>query len=100
MLAAAPQPVRLANGLVVWLQSTLQLRRGATPAVASPPAAVVEPAQAPAAAATLAEHDHRLVLDTLQRCGGNVSKAARALGVSRGLLYRRLAALRGAAAAG
>lgn len=96
----APQPVRLANGLVVWLQSTLQLRRGATPAVASPPAAVVEPAQAPAAAATLAEHDHRLVLDTLQRCGGNVSKAARALGVSRGLLYRRLAALRGAAAAG
>jgi len=88
----AAQPVRLANGLEVWLQSSLQLQRGAgappPPAVTAPP----PPAQEPEP--TLAEHDHRLVLETLQRCGGNVSRAARTLGVSRGLLYRRLAALR------
>jgi transcriptional regulator of acetoin/glycerol metabolism len=30
------------------------------------------------------------VHDTLTRCHGNVAKAARLLGVSRGLLYRRL----------
>ncbi len=53
------------------------------------------PAPATDHAATLAEHDHRLVLQALARNGGNVSRAARELGVSRGLLYRRLAAARG-----
>jgi transcriptional regulator of acetoin/glycerol metabolism len=94
----APQPVRLGNGLVVWLQSRLQLERAAT--AAAPPLRTAQAAPPPGTAArpsTLAEHDHKLVLDTLQRCGGNVSSAARALGVSRGLLYRRLAALRAGA---
>jgi sigma-54 dependent transcriptional regulator, acetoin dehydrogenase operon transcriptional activator AcoR len=94
----AAQPLRLANGLVVWVAAQLQLRRGAATAEPLPagPAGPVGDTAGPAAAApgTLAEHDHRLVLQTLQRCNGNVSRAARALGVSRGLLYRRLATLR------
>jgi transcriptional regulator of acetoin/glycerol metabolism len=44
---------------------------------------------APAASALRALSD-QLVHDTLARCHGNVAKAARLLGVSRGLLYRRL----------
>ncbi len=101
----AAQPVRLANGLVVWLAAQLQMAQGAAPPAAfedredhpagPTPAAVAAPA-GETGPATLAEHDHRLVLDTLRRCGGNVSRAARELQVSRGLLYRRLAAARAA----
>jgi transcriptional regulator of acetoin/glycerol metabolism len=34
--------------------------------------------------------NRELIERTLQECGGNVSKAARKLGVSRGVIYRRL----------
>ena len=50
--------------------------------------------QAPAAATRLREHQDRLVADTLERLGGNVSAAARALGISRNRLYRQLARTR------
>jgi transcriptional regulator of acetoin/glycerol metabolism len=57
----------------------------------APPAA--EPAPAPASTAqTLQDADRHLVQRTLQACGGNVSQAARRLGVSRGLVYRHLKA--------
>ena len=39
---------------------------------------------------TLRESNRGLIERTLQDCGGNVSKAARELGVSRGVIYRRL----------
>lgn len=39
---------------------------------------------------TLGNHSFKVIKDTLASCGGNVSRAARTLGVSRGLLYRRL----------
>lgn len=39
---------------------------------------------------TLHHASRALIESTLQGCGGNVSRAARQLGVSRGLLYRRL----------
>jgi transcriptional regulator of acetoin/glycerol metabolism len=42
----------------------------------------------------LRESDLDLIQKTLQTCGGNVSTAARQLGVSRGLIYRRLRAAR------
>lgn len=49
----------------------------------------------------LRDSDLTLIRQTLQACGGNVSDAAQRLGVSRGLIYRRLRsagqALRGAA---
>lgn len=44
------------------------------------------------AAQRLRESDLELIQKTLQACGGNVSTAARQLGVSRGLIYRRLRA--------
>jgi len=40
------------------------------------------------------ETEHRLILRALDECGGNVTKAARALGMSRRTLHRRLKELR------
>lgn len=93
--ARQPRPHRLPNGLQLWLRA---LPPGRPPpgagmvAVDGPGPATARPA-APAAAASasaLRALSDQLVHDTLQRCHGNVSKAARLLGVSRGLLYRRL----------
>lgn len=60
------------------------------PAPAPAQLAVTEPA--PAATPRLRESDLELIHRTLQSCGGNVSDAAARLGVSRGLIYRRLRA--------
>ncbi|MEO8807863.1 MAG: helix-turn-helix domain-containing protein [Burkholderiaceae bacterium] len=104
-----PSLHRLPNGLNVWLSAHLQSRDGATrlfklpeaaaPARAAPaePLAPVEPiVPAPVfaipsdTAGTLRDNDRLLVHQTLQSCDGNVSRAARKLGVSRGLVYRHL----------
>lgn len=47
-----------------------------------------------ASPSTLRESDLELIARTLRDCGGNVSEAARLLGVSRNLIYRRLRNLR------
>ena len=39
----------------------------------------------------LQKHDEKLISETLQRCNGNISQAAQALGVARSTLYRRAA---------
>jgi DNA-binding NtrC family response regulator len=44
----------------------------------------------------LQETEHRMILRALDECGGNVTKAARALGLSRRTLHRRLKELRDA----
>ena len=84
---------RLPNGLNVWLAARMQARDGAGPLFqlqAPPrPEAVRIPLAEPAAA-TLRDNDRHLIVQTLQACEGNVSKAARKLGVSRGLIYRHL----------
>jgi transcriptional regulator of acetoin/glycerol metabolism len=91
----SPQPVRLLNGLTVWLAARLQARDGVdfrhavATLPAGPPPEKMEPAPEPNAA-TLGEHNHKLFERTLAAHGGNVAKTARALGVSRGLVYRRL----------
>lgn len=113
----AAQPLRLASGLGVWVQARLKAANGADfrHAVAMPgepetvlsldPAASMEPALADGRAEpampgpmqaetphgeTLREHSRKLIEETLAAQGGNVSQAARQLGVSRGTLYRRL----------
>jgi transcriptional regulator of acetoin/glycerol metabolism len=75
------QPRALPCGLQLWMS----VSAGAAPA---PPLA---PAPAPAPAPSLRGANRALIEATLARCGGNLSAAARALGVSRGLLYRHLA---------
>jgi len=52
----------------------------------------------PSGRSTLVDHSQRLIEVTLAECGGNIAKAARALGVSRGMLYRRLQKQTGPAA--
>ena len=102
----APAPVQLPNGLMVWMRARLQAHDGAPAlhtlrtATTTEPAAVPtalpvatvpsKPLQAQPPAGTLRETDHQLIAQTLAACDGNVSKAARRLGVSRGLIYRHL----------
>lgn len=89
--AATPKAVRLPNGLTLWLRPEWRARDGhrrlhpADPA--PPPAPSPQPAPPPA---TLRETERQTVVRVLGECGGNVSKAARTLGVSRGLVYRHL----------
>lgn len=99
---------RLPNGLNVWMIARMQSPDGAgevfrlrpdgpgdvlppRPAladvVASKATATAEPGTS---APTLRGAELHLIERTVQACGGNVSKAARQLGVSRGLVYRHL----------
>lgn len=72
---AQPAPQRLPSGLAVWLQ----VRAPGRPSAPPPPAA-------------LDDVHRRHIEQTLVDCRGNIAAAARRLGVSRGLLYRRLRA--------
>ena len=110
----APRAVRLANGLGVWLQASLQASDGvdfrhavsfagteaAAPRISTSAPQQTAPAQegheeeedpsGAAADSSLRGHSRKLIEDTLGACGGNISQAARQLRVSRGTLYRRL----------
>lgn len=105
----APQPWRSPCGLTLWLQVDAPARerepsrlRPLEPAGSAadtsrdqPGARADAPMGATAAAppgseASLADANRRLIDTTLAAHGGNISRAAKALGVSRGLLYRRL----------
>lgn len=93
---------RLPNGLAVWLLAHMQGADGAkkvfslsrpqqdVQATAEPEPAMAAPDMTPASPTKLRESEQQLVERTLAEHGGNVSKAARALGVSRGLVYRHL----------
>ena len=117
------RPLRLRNGLTVWLRAerptgdglrcvvapwlppdatqaapqAAQAALEAAIASASAPAPAPAPAQQAAAATlysgaliTLNQHTRELIEQTLAENAGNISRTARRLGVSRGLLYRRL----------
>lgn len=91
-LAASEDPhtLRLPNGLTLWLRFEWHARDGRSRLhpVAAAPAALDAPPPAPPA--TLRETERQTVVRALAECGGNVSKTARALGVSRGRIYRLL----------
>lgn len=96
---------RLPNGLALWLRARLHgderaatsFHLGSLPAAggaatesAPPPSfAPAQPQQA-ATPASLRAIDRQWIAKTLAECGGNVSRAARILGVSRGLIYRHM----------
>jgi transcriptional regulator of acetoin/glycerol metabolism len=110
------QTLRLPSGLGVWIRGRVSSGDGADfnhavvaaaqareqpsappqalSAQASPSATATIPAEqttpVPTAPARLVEHSQRLIETTLAECEGNIAKAARRLGVSRGMLYRRL----------
>jgi transcriptional regulator of acetoin/glycerol metabolism len=97
----APVLGRLPSGLGVWFAAGLRsgdgvdFNHGAPVRMSAPSRAAPVPApqpQAPEAPrpATLDAHSRQLIEATLAECAGNISRAARKLGVSRGLLYRRL----------
>lgn len=95
--APAPQALPLPNGLTVWLEAEFRPLGDAddgaeTAATTGSPAGDTE-TEAPAPelpSGTLAQLSRKLIEEALAACDGNVSLAARRLGVSRGLLYRRL----------
>ncbi len=76
--------------LVILFKKVAQMRMR----TAQSPSANVQPVsdqggEAPASGC-LSEHHQHLIDRTLEESGGNMPRAARALGVSRGLLYRHL----------
>jgi len=114
--AQEAQAVHLPNGLTLWLRCVWHSSEGrhrklhapgdrhaaaagagsgpgTATALASTPTHGAAAAAAPAA--TLRETERQAVQRVLGECGGNVSKAARTLGVSRGLIYRHLEAGKG-----
>jgi sigma-54 dependent transcriptional regulator, acetoin dehydrogenase operon transcriptional activator AcoR len=95
----------VAAPVVPVVQAALAVPTAAAVAVAAPdpeapPQAVhvlpthpeTHPATHPDTPARLRESDLALIQKTLQACAGNVTVAAQQLGVSRGLIYRRLRA--------
>jgi sigma-54 dependent transcriptional regulator, acetoin dehydrogenase operon transcriptional activator AcoR len=100
---------RVTSGLSLWMQAQLPggaaARRVMVPAAsdvaaAAPPAVMEAPVvessrdatAAPTPTPTLEDTSRALIERTIAECRGNLSSAARRLGVSRGLLYRRLRA--------
>ncbi|MEZ5663668.1 MAG: helix-turn-helix domain-containing protein [Burkholderiaceae bacterium] len=91
---------RLPSGLGIWICGRAPASDGTDfrHAVALPQPVVAQasasPVQAPPevapAPSTLQDHSLRVIESTLAEHDGNIARAARALGVSRGMLYRRL----------
>ncbi|MGY0195238.1 helix-turn-helix domain-containing protein [Leptothrix sp. BB-4] len=97
-----PTPLALPNGLLLWVRCEWRspdAHRAAQVAVPIGPGA---PPASPAPAVTAAplrETEHQAIVRAVAECGGNVSQAARHLGISRGRVYRHLQADTGHAGA-
>lgn len=91
---------RLPNGLLLCLQAQAGSQRlhaalalpqaGALSAVSPRAHSALPAAQRPDDRARLRDASQQLIEKTLAACAGNVSRAARELGVSRGLIYRHV----------
>jgi len=86
-----PAPLRLPNGLRVWLLARLH-GQGESDVGGEPPEPPPAPQPAAAGSPSLAAHSRDHIAHVLAECHGNIALAARRLGVSRGLIYRRLQA--------
>lgn len=94
--------MRLPSGIAVWMRAALHARDGASVLVAACGAQSAQPAEpeaplpdpvpavVPKASPRLDALNREHIDHILAACGGNVSSAARKLGVSRGLIYRHL----------
>lgn len=91
----------LPNGLRLCLLAQTDAQEVLPAAMQAPSTAAEEPAlSSPSASSSTVPADktplrtasHQLIEKTLAACAGNVSRAARELGVSRGLIYRHLKA--------
>jgi sigma-54 dependent transcriptional regulator, acetoin dehydrogenase operon transcriptional activator AcoR len=87
--------LELPNGLKVGARAEMRAPDGHRGLIPAARVNGMEPAHsranAPdAAPTTLRESNRDLIERTLRECNGNVSRAARKLGVSRGVIYRRL----------
>lgn len=87
--------LRLPNGLNVWMRVQMQARdglRGVYAAAQAPAAApqAAAPVAHAASASSLVDASRELIAKTVQECAGNISAAARRLGVSRGRVYRQM----------
>jgi len=91
--AAHGVELHLVTGLVVHAVvetgSAASAAADATPADTAPPVSLAAPEAV--TAPTMRDMELEFMRQTLERCGGNVSRAARLLGVSRNTIYRRLA---------
>ena len=88
---AGAAALRLPNGLTVWARAEMRAPDGHRGLVQAARVDAPEPALSSGMSpTTLRESNRDLIERTLQECSGNVSKAARKLGVSRGVIYRRL----------
>ena len=102
-----PMHLRLPNGLGVWVRSRAPSQRryvaqaapGSRALHAAPsraphplfPSPLGTPAAVPPGSPeSLRDADRRWIAQALEACNGNVSKAARRLGISRGRIYRHL----------
>ena len=86
----AVRPLCLPSGLTVWLRGS---PRAAVPEAApAPPEPELPGDEAAQASLRLADASRALIDQTLSACGGNVSLAAKRLGISRGRIYRHLQA--------
>jgi transcriptional regulator of acetoin/glycerol metabolism len=85
-----PSALPLPNGLQVWVAVRLPVGAAVVSESQLPDELVTAPAAAASAPASLAEQERNAILEALHACGGNVSEAARRLGVSRGKVYRTL----------
>ena len=84
------RPLCLPSGLTVWLRSSL--RAPEPDATQTSPAPDAPGDELPLASPRLADASRALIDQTLAACGGNVSLAAKRLGISRGRVYRHLQA--------
>ena len=75
------------------LETSGLLQAATLPAELAPVGAAAQPAATsaePPVRATLADLERQAIADAIDRCGGNLTRAARALGINRTTLYRKL----------